>query len=79
MGEIFGLATVHILYYRRDYPSLLQSYTFQTYDWAPKYPTVHKFLRHWKNEITAPIHSITVSHAGGVPPIEVRGDLLRLQ
>jgi len=36
--EGYGLTTAHILYRMPDHPSLLQSYIWQEYDLAPRFP-----------------------------------------
>ena len=41
----YGLTTAHILYCLPDHPSLLQSYIWQEYDVAPKFPVLNAFLR----------------------------------
>lgn len=72
MIEGYGLTLAHILYYRKDYPSLLNSFTWQTYDVSPSYPVLQNFLRYWKENIESPIHSVTVSHERMLTPQEFR-------
>lgn len=67
-----GLLTAEILYWRPDYPSLLQTFAFQSIDRAPEFPRLHAFLDHWRREIHAMIHSIRIAHADWVGPAEVR-------
>lgn len=57
------LTTAEILYHMPDHPSLLQSFVWQTWDRAPAYPRLKRFLDHWRREIDAVIHSIAVAHA----------------
>ena len=66
------LTTAEVLYYMPDHPKLLQSFVWQTLDIAPEYPRVHRFLEHWRREIEAVIHSVTLSTAGLVSPAKVR-------
>ena len=75
-----SLLTAEVLYYRPDYPSLLQSFVWQTIDIAPKFPRLAGFLDHWRREIEAVIHSISIVHAGLLQPAEVRlvGEELKL-
>ena len=75
-----SLLTAEILYYRPDYPSLLQSFVWQTIDIAPKFPRLAGFLDHWRREIEAVIHSISIAHSGLLQPAEVRlvGEELKL-
>jgi len=56
------IATLQILYYRPDYTSLLQEFVWQTEDVVPEFPRIHRFLHHWKYNIEATVHSITVAH-----------------
>ena len=74
------LLTAEVIYYRPDFPRLLQSFTWQTVDLAPRFPRLAKFLDHWRREIEAVIHSINIAHADLVRPAEVRliGDELKL-
>ncbi len=62
------LTTAEVLYYMPDHPALLQRFLWQTLDIAPEYPRVHRFLDHWRREIEAVIHSVTLSAAGLVSP-----------
>ena len=66
------LTTAEVLYYMPDHPKLLQSFMWQTLDVAPDYPRVHRFLEHWRKEIQAVIHSVTLSTVGLVSPAKVR-------
>ena len=73
------LTTTEVLYYLPDYPGILQSFLWQTYDVAPDYPRLHQFLNHWKREIEAVIHTVRVAHSGLIKPAEWRGaDLFEL-
>ena len=67
-----GLLTAEIIYYRPDFPKLLQSFTWQTVDLAPRFPRLAEFLNYWRREIEAVIHSITIAHADMLKPSEVR-------
>jgi uncharacterized protein Usg len=40
----YRLTTAEILYHLPDHPSLLQSFIWQNYDIAPRYPELHRFL-----------------------------------
>lgn len=57
----YRLATAEILYRLPDHPELLQSYVWQDYDLAPKYPVLSKFLDFWMRELEGPIHSVRVA------------------
>lgn len=67
-----GLLTAEVLYYRPDYPSLLQSFVWQTIDIAPRFPRLAGFLDHWRREIEAVIHSVSVAHSELLKPAELR-------
>jgi uncharacterized protein Usg len=57
----FRLTTAHILYHMPDHPGLLQSYIWQDYDLAPKFPTLHKFLDFWTRNLDGKLHSVEVA------------------
>ena len=65
------LTTAEVLYYMPDHPRLIQAFTWQTLDVAPEFPRIRRFLDHWRREIDAVIHSVTVSAAGLVSPARV--------
>jgi len=69
----YRLTTAEVLYHMPDYPGLLQSFLWQTYDRAPEFPRLRRFLDHWRREIEAVIHSVDVAHAGQVKPATWRG------
>ena len=62
------LTTAEVLYYIPDHPVLLQRFLWQTLDVCPEFPRVHRFLDHWRRDIEAVIHSVTVSAQGLVSP-----------
>jgi uncharacterized protein Usg len=66
------LTTAEVLYYIPDHPKLIQSFTWQTLDLAPKYPRIEKFLDFWRREIDAVIHSVTVCGGEGIAPAKVK-------
>ena len=59
--EGYRLATAEILYHLPDHPKLLQSYVWQDYDIAPRYPVLSKFLDFWTRELEGPIHSVRLA------------------
>ena len=61
--EGYGLTTANILYRMPDHPGLLQSYVWQNYDLAPKFPELERFLDFWNRELDGPIHSVEVAHS----------------
>ena len=68
----YGLTTAQILYHLPDFPALLQTYVWQDYDLAPKFPELIKFLDFWKTRLEGPIHSVRVAHKGLISPAELR-------
>jgi uncharacterized protein Usg len=57
----YRLATAEILYHMPDHPTLLQSFIWQHYDLAPKYPELRKFLDFWADNIDGMLHSVHVA------------------
>jgi uncharacterized protein Usg len=70
--EGYGLTTANILYRMPDHPGLLQSYIWQEYDLAPRFPILVNFLEFWKRELEGPLHSVTVAHSRLIKPTEYR-------
>lgn len=66
------LTTAEVIYYMPDHPGLLQSFLWQTYDLAPNFPRLMRFLDHWRTDIEAAIHSVRVAHAELIRPAEWR-------
>lgn len=57
----YRLTTAEIFYHLPDYPELLQSYIWQEYDYAPKFPVLHGFLDFWTTNIEGKLHSVYVA------------------
>src|ERR1700722_15677615 len=70
--EGFSLTTAEILYRLPDHPALLQSYVWQDYDLAPRFPALMKFLAFWRARRDGPLHSGRVAHASLIGPAEIR-------
>lgn len=68
----YGLTTADILYGLPDHPKLLQSFVWQQYDLAPKFPVLRKFLDFWARELEGPLHSVRVAHSKLIRPAEFR-------
>jgi uncharacterized protein Usg len=68
--EGYGLTTAKILYRFPDHPHLLQTYVWQEYDLAPRFPVLLKFLDFWTRELDGPLHSVTVAHSRLIKPAE---------
>ena len=70
--EGYGLTTANILYRLPDHPSVLQTYIWQDYDLAPRFPELKKFLDFWKRELDGRLHSVSVAHSRLIKPAEFR-------
>jgi Usg protein, probable subunit of phosphoribosylanthranilate isomerase len=70
--EGWSLATAEIFYRMPDAKSVLQTYVWQDYDLAPKFPQLQKFLDFWERELEGPIHSVRVAHSRLLGPKELR-------
>lgn len=68
----YGLTTATILYRMPDHPRLLQTYIWQEYDMAPRFPELHRFLAFWQKKLEGPLHSVTVAHSRLIKPAELR-------
>lgn len=71
-NDLYRLTTAEILYHFPDHPDLLQSYIWQEYDLAPKYPTLMKFLNFWSHNLEGRLHSIYVANQRIITPGEVQ-------
>ena len=67
----YGLATAEILYRIPDYQTLLQTYVWQEYDFAPHFPELRKFLDFWTRTLDGPLHMVRVAHKELVKPAEI--------
>lgn len=68
----YALATAEITYHMPDARNLLQIYIWQDYDMAPEFPGLKKFLAFWQRELDGPIHSVRLTHAQLLRPLELR-------
>ncbi len=68
----YRLTTAHILYHLPDHPQLLQSYVWQEYDLAPKFPELKRFLDFWKRELDGKLHSVYVASKEIITPSDTR-------
>ncbi len=68
----YRLVTAEILYHMPDHPGLLQTYVWQDYDLAPKFPVLQKFLDFWEAKLDGKLHSVRVVSARLVSPVEIR-------
>lgn len=76
----YRLATAEILYRLPDHPGLLQTYVWQDYDIAPRYPVLNRFLEFWTEKIEGPLHSVRVAGKELITAAEMRvGTLFQVQ
>ncbi len=68
----FSLTTAEIIYRLPDHPVLLQSYIWQDYDLAPRFPKLKAFLDFWTAKLDGPLFKVTVAHATLIRPAELR-------
>lgn len=68
----YRLTTAEILYHMPDHPDLLQSFVWQHFDLAPRFPELRRFLDFWTREIEGKLHSVTVASVGLITPAELR-------
>ncbi len=68
MLKDYRLTTAEILYHLPDHPSVLQSFVWQDYDIAPRFPELSKFVRFWETSIDGRLHSVKVATVGLVQP-----------
>ncbi len=68
----YRLTTAEILYHLPAHPALLQSYIWQEYDLAPRYPELRKFLDFWERNLDGALHSVTVANIPIIKPAEAR-------
>ena len=66
------MTTAEILYRLPDHPALIQSYVWQDYDLAPKFPKLNGFLEFWRSTLDGPLFKVTVASTRLVKPAELR-------
>ena len=70
--EGYSLTTAEILYHLPDHPTILQSYIWQEYDLAPKFPELRRFLDFWAHKLDGVLHSVRVGHSRLIKPAEFK-------
>jgi len=58
----YGLTTAQILYRLPDHPHIIQTFVWQDYDLAPKFPVLRGFLDFWNDKLDGPLHSVIYTH-----------------
>lgn len=70
MLQGYGITTAEILYHLPDHPHVLQTFIWQEYDLAPKFPELRRFLDFWKHTLDGPLHSVRYAHQRLIAPSE---------
>ncbi|HVC63467.1 MAG TPA: Usg family protein [Acetobacteraceae bacterium] len=68
----YRLTTAKIYYHLPDYPAVLQTYVWQEYDIAPRFPVLRKFLDFWHGNLDGKLHSVRVTSMTLIRPVEWR-------
>ncbi|MFT3986989.1 usg protein [Aestuariivirga sp.] len=66
------LTTAEIMYHMPDFHRILQTFIWQDYDLAPKFPKLIKFLDFWSHNLEGTLASVRVAHSGILRPVELR-------
>jgi uncharacterized protein Usg len=67
----YSLTTAEILYRMPDHPSLLQTYLWQEYDLAPRFPRLERFLDFWSKNIEGGLCQIRIANTRLIHPREI--------
>jgi len=68
----YNLTTAEILYHLPDHPAVLQTYIWQEFDLAPKFPNLNRFLHFWTQNLEGRLHSVRVAARGLISPAELK-------
>ena len=68
----YRLTTAEILYHMPDHPALLQSFIWQDYDMAPRYPKLLNFLEFWNGNLDGKVNRVRVCNKRLIDPAEFR-------
>ena len=68
----WSLTTAEIMYRMPDFRDILQTFIWQDYDIAPKFPRLIKFLDFWSKNLDGPLASVRVAHTGIIGARELR-------
>lgn len=66
----FSLTTAVILYRLPDHPKPLQSYLWQDYDLAPRFPRLTDFLDFWSSNLDGALYRVRIAHRRLIAPAE---------
>lgn len=64
----WSLTTAEIMYRMPDYRDIFQTFIWQEYDLAPRFPRLIKFLDFWTHNLEGPLAEVRVAHAGIIGP-----------
>jgi len=67
----YRLTTAEILYHMPDHPEFLQTFIWQQFDLAPRYPVLRKFLQFWHENLDGPLHSVRVAAKEIITPSDL--------
>ncbi len=68
----WSLTTAEIMYRMPDHRNLLQSYVWQEYDLAPRFPQLIKFLDFWSKNLDGPLAQVRVASNSLIGSAEMR-------
>lgn len=68
----YSLTTAEILYRMPDHPGVIQSFLWQDYDVAPRFPRLLAFLTFWRENLDGPLFRVMVSNKKLISPTEFR-------
>ena len=68
----YRLTTAEILYRLPDHPVMLQSFIWQDFDLAPRFPVLNKFLRFWEVSIEGKLYAVRVASRGLISDAELQ-------
>ena len=68
----WSLTTAEIMYRMPDHRDLLQTFIWQDFDQAPRFPRLIQFLDFWTRNLDGPLASVRVAHKAIVGPTEIR-------
>lgn len=68
----WSLTTAEIMYHMPDFHDILQTFIWQDFDMAPRFPRLIKFLDFWTHNLDGPLASVRVAHSSIIGPVEMR-------
>jgi len=68
----WSLTTAEIMYRMPDFHDILQTFIWQDYDLAPRFPRLIRFLNFWTHNLDGPLASVRVAHSSFVGAAEMR-------